>query len=106
MDSICDRWPRCANNHSAMVKAAAAAKEGATAMYTWDPFDIAAATKSDVLQLLLLDCGSWLDEATGLGELPPLSFHVAGADGTQRTLELPGWAYILESSHNDAQENE
>lgn len=105
LDSLCDQWPRCAANYSAMVEAAAAAKTGATALYTWDPFEIGPAAKSAVLQLLLLDCGSWLDESTGLSELPPLKFHVMGANGKEKVLELPGWAYVLESTRDDAEEN-
>jgi len=105
LDSICDQWPRCAANYTAMVKAAAAAKQGATAMYTWDPFEITPAAKSSILQLLLLDCGSWLDDSTGLSELPNLKFHVAGSTGNETTLELPGWAYILESTRDDLEGN-
>lgn len=104
MDSICDNWPRCAKNYSAMAKAAEKARQGATEEYSWDPFEIAPAEKFQVLQLLLLDCGSWLNES-GLAELPSLKFHVAGAGGKSQELELPGWAYILESTHDDVDKN-
>merc|ERR1719305_1187490 len=104
MDSICDNWPRCAQNYSAMTKAAEKARQGATEEYSWDPFEIAPAEKFQVLQLLLLDCGSWLNES-GLAELPSLKFHVAGAGSKSQELELPGWAYILESTHDDVDKN-
>jgi len=106
LDSICDQWPRCAKNYTSMLKAAEAAKEGATAAYSWNPFEIAPASKSTILQLLLFDCASWLNESSGLNELPPLKFHVAGAANNQKTLELPGWAYILESTRTVADENQ
>lgn len=106
LDSICDEWPRCAQNYSAMVKAAEAAKQGATAMYTWDPFEITPAAKSSVLQLMLLDCASWMNESSGLSELPSLKFHIESGKGDRKTLELPGWAYVLETTHDDAEENQ
>jgi hypothetical protein len=104
LDSICDQWPRCAENFTAMTKAADAAKLSAKQEYSWDPFEIAPAEKFQVLQLLLLDCGLWLNE-NGLDELPTLKFHVMGAGGKQQVLDLPGWAYILESSHEDVDRN-
>jgi len=105
LDAICDSWPRCAANFSAMSKAAEAAKQSATAAYSWDPFEITPAAKSSILQLLLLDCGSWLEDSSGLNELPSLKFTMSGADGKQRDLELPGWAYVLESTKDVAQDN-
>lgn len=58
----------------------------------------------DPFETLLEDCEAWLGEdrlhpggsAAGLSELPTLELHVAGPDGAEQTLELPGWAYVLE----------
>jgi hypothetical protein len=105
LDSLCDQWPRCKQNYTAMVKAAEAAKQGATKMYTWDPFDIMPAAKSAVFQLLLFDCASWMTESEGLNELPPLKFHMSSGKGKNKTLALPGWAYVLESTRDDMEEN-
>jgi len=105
LDEICDSWPRCHQNYTAMVKAAAAAKAGATAEFSWDPFEITPAAKSSILQLLLLDCGSWLNESAGLSEMPNLKFHMVGAGGNEKVLELPGWAYVLESTREVAEDN-
>jgi hypothetical protein len=105
LDSICDGWDRCAKNYTALVKATESAKKAAAADYGFDPFEIAPVAKSSVLQLLLLDCGSWMDEGVGLNELPPLKFHVTGSGGNNKTLAMPGWAYILESTRVDAAAN-
>jgi len=105
LESICDEWDRCSKNYTALLRAGEAAKQAAAKEYSWDPFEIAPVAKSAVLQLLLMDCASWLDESKGLSELPSLKFHVAGAGGNQKTLELPGWAYVLESTRIDAAAN-
>jgi hypothetical protein len=101
MDEICDRWPRCNDNYTALVSAAMAAKEAAIEHYKVNPFAIEAGTKADVLNLLLRDCGSWLNESTGLGEMPPLHFHVAGSNGTTQSLSIPGYAYVMERNEEE-----
>jgi hypothetical protein len=101
LEGICDGWPRCRENYTAMVEAADAAHKAAMDKYSWDPFDIAPATKVDILKLLLVDCESWMNESTGLGELPSLRLKVAGANGTAQDLDLPGRAYVMETMHED-----
>lgn len=101
LEGICDEWPRCKQNYTAMVEAAQAAHKVAKEKYTWDPFDISPATKVDILKLLLIDCESWMNESTGLGELPAIKLKLGGANGTTQELELPGRAYIMESIHED-----
>lgn len=80
--SICDSWGRCsrrAKNHPKM-------------------------SKQDVLGELFMNCGKWLDNTTGLNELPDLHFHVAGSDGRPQTLKLPGSAYVLETEQEEVQD--
>jgi len=94
---ICDRWDRCRQNHSAIVRAAAAASKAAAAEYGIDPFGLQPPSKAQVLQRVLLDCRVWSKAGHGLDELPPIHFQIAGTNGTVQNLTLPGHAYILES---------
>mmetsp|Transcript_71018 Transcript_71018/g.196101 ORF Transcript_71018/g.196101 Transcript_71018/m.196101 type:complete len:546 (+) Transcript_71018:117-1754(+) len=90
--SICDGWPRCRQNHTAIVEAAAAELLG------FDPFPLVEPwIKVAVLEALLEDCEDWLDKADGLEELPTLLFRVAGAAGEEETLIMPGRAYVIEA---------
>mmetsp|Transcript_90718 Transcript_90718/g.283683 ORF Transcript_90718/g.283683 Transcript_90718/m.283683 type:complete len:556 (-) Transcript_90718:35-1702(-) len=100
LEGICDEWPRCRQNHTALVRAVAAASKAAAKEYGFDPFglqDQNLTSKAGVLKLLLADCESWLDEGEGLDELPPVHFHVRGSAGTNQSLALPGQAYVIES---------
>jgi len=99
LGSVCDNWPRCSQNHSAMVKAAEAARAAAAEQFGFNPFDVEPWTKVKVLEALLENCEDWLDEAGGLDELPALHFHVAGGSGTEETLAMPGRAYVLETAY-------
>jgi hypothetical protein len=102
LDEICDRWPRCAENYTALAAAAKAAKAAAISHYKVNPFEsIKAGTKADVLNLLLKDCQSWLNESDGLDEMPPIYFHVAGSNGTNQTLKIPGYAYVIERKEEE-----
>ena len=56
MDEICENWPRCHQNHTAMVQAAKAAHEAAAAQYGFNPFSLTVQPKATILQRLLLDC--------------------------------------------------
>jgi len=99
-EAICDSWPRCKDNHTALVGAAEAATVAAAKEYGGvDPFNIRLGreAKEVVLKLVLSDCARWLGEGKGLQELPDLHFHVAGKQGTAQTLSLPGASYILET---------
>jgi len=78
-ESICDDWSRCSEESE---------KTGMS--------------KPSQFTQLLRDCGSWLDESTGLAELPSLHFHVTGSEGGQsETLELGAWAYVLETVEDE-----
>jgi len=101
LSHLCDQWPRCRQNHTAMERAAKAASNAAAGEYGFDPFDIKVPGKNIILRLLLADCASWSSEASDFDELPPLHFDVAGSNGTKQTLTLPGFAYVLESHQND-----
>merc|ERR1719221_524869 len=95
-EAICDGWKRCRDNYTALADAGAAAKAAAVSKYGWDPFNIQVAPKFAVLELLLADCDTWIDESdtSGLGELPPLSLHV-GENNKTRTVTLSSQAYIM-----------
>jgi len=100
LSGICDQWPRCRRNHTALVESVASAKRAVEKQYGIDPFDISLSlntSKAQVMKLLLLDCETWLDEANGLSELPPVHFHVVGSNGTTQSLAIPPEAYIIES---------
>lgn len=99
-EAICDSWPRCRDNHTALVRAAEAASEAAAKEYGGvDPFGLAIGkgAKEIVLKLVLSDCAKWLGEGEGLKELPDLHFHVAGSQGIAQTLSLAGASYVLET---------
>jgi len=100
-ESLCDGWARCSRNHSAMVKAAHDAKAAAMSAFKSDPFHITASSKAVIFQQLILDCNEWLSEGEGLDELPPIHFHIGGANGTKQTLNLFGWSYIIETQEKE-----
>jgi len=97
--AICDNWPRCSRNHTALVKATKDAKKEIEREYGVDPWDtmLDGSSKKEVLYILLADCEQWLEEGAGLGELPDLLFHIQGTNGTKQALKLAGGAYIMES---------
>lgn len=104
-DDLCDKWERCRNNHTALLRAAELAGKAATEAYGFDPFGLEESvkgtaelsTKALVLKLLLSDCNSWLTNETGVNELPELHLKVAGAGGESDLISLPGWAYVMET---------
>jgi len=96
-DDICDKWDRCRNNYTALTAAADAAKKAAEKEYSWNPFDIKTPQKSDAFNLLLRDCDRWLTKSQGLRELPSLHLHLTGSENRSQTIELTGWAYVIES---------
>jgi len=100
LSSVCDHWPRCSRNHTAMVRAARAARAAAAEQFGFNPFGVEPWTKVKVMEALLEGCEDWLNESTGLDELPDLHFHVAGAAGTQETLVMPGRAYVIETAYD------
>jgi len=105
LEGICDEWPRCRQNHTALVRAVAAASKAAAKEYGFDPFglqDQNLTSKAGVLKLLLADCESWLDEGEGLDELPPVHLHVRGSAGTKQSLALPAKTYVVESEMRHA----
>merc|ERR1740121_3493965 len=98
MEGICDGWDRCRKNYTAMVDATTAAENDMKKIYGFNPFNLKSAIKkTDILQAVLADCESWMDEQVGLSELPPLHFHVQGSNGTKQTLSIPGHLYIMET---------
>jgi len=100
-ESLCDGWGRCKRNHTAMVKAAHDAKAAAMSAFKSDPFHIEPDSKAVIFQQLILDCNDWLSEGEGLDELPPIHFHIGGANGTKQTLNLFGWSYIIETQEKE-----
>merc|ERR1719393_168552 len=96
-ESICDEWDRCNKNYTAMVKAAKDARAAAIKAFNSDPFHIRPVSKAVIFQQMVLDCEHWLSKDKGLEELPPIHFHIAGANGTKQTLDLSGWSYVIET---------
>jgi len=98
MEGICDGWDRCRKNYTAMVEATTAAENDMRKIYGFNPFNLKnAIKKTDILQAVLADCETWMDDKVGLKELPPLHFHVQGSNGTKQTLTIPGHLYIMET---------
>ncbi|CAE7667378.1 CTSD [Symbiodinium microadriaticum] len=53
-------------------------------------------SKADTMNMLLKHCYTWLGNSSDFnGELPPLSFHVAGTAGYQETLVLEPSSYVF-----------
>jgi len=100
-ETLCDQWDRCKKNFTAMTLAADQAKKSAIKAYHVDPFHIQADPKAVIFQHLILDCKEWLTDDEGLDELPPIHFHVAGANGTRQDLQLTGWSYIIETHEKE-----
>lgn len=98
LETICDNWDRCLQNYTTLEKGIAVASSELSRVYGFNPFNMTGMSKADVLQVLLLDCGSWLGAGGSLDELPPLLLHVAGSAGTKQTLKLPPHLYVMESS--------
>jgi len=98
LETICDNWDRCLQNYTALEKGIAVASSELSRVYGFNPFNMTGMSKADVLQVLLLDCVSWLGAGGSLDELPPLLLHVAGSAGTKQTLKLPPHLYVMESS--------
>merc|ERR1719183_1030581 len=97
--ALCDQWPRCRRNHTAMMNAYHKAKHDAEHIYGIDPWELSPAPKDQILQFLLSDCDAWLNESTssGIQELPPLHLHVQGSHGKEtreQTLSLSPEFYV------------
>eukprot|EP00927_Polykrikos_kofoidii_P044424 TRINITY_DN3839_c0_g1_i3.p1 TRINITY_DN3839_c0_g1~~TRINITY_DN3839_c0_g1_i3.p1 ORF type:complete len:745 (+),score=157.15 TRINITY_DN3839_c0_g1_i3:69-2237(+) len=52
--------------------------------------------KHTTFKQLLSNCHEWIDNGTGLDEMPSIFFHVAGSEGSKQTLEFKGSAYVIE----------
>lgn len=101
-EDLCDKWPMCSHNHTAMQEASKAADEVIVKEYGWNPFKTKPLTKAEILQNLVSDCARWLNDTNGLDDqLPPLHFHVAGSTGTTQTLTLTGYQYVFETLTKD-----
>lgn len=100
-ESICDEWDRCHKNYTAMVKAAKDARAAAIKAFNSDPFHIRPVSKAVIFQQMVLDCEHWLSKDKGLEELPPIHFHIAGANGTKQSLDLSGWSYVIETQEKE-----
>jgi hypothetical protein len=99
-ETICDHWPRCQQNYTALIKAKTRAKAAEVSAAGKDIFGIddVQVTKQDVLENVLADCESWMKPSLAegsLNELPALKFKLCG-DGKCQELELPGHLYVIE----------
>lgn len=93
VEGICDAWPRCSSNYTAMSEAASDAKSSVMRRYGADPWGIEPMSKSLVFEMLMSDCDAWLDEGAGIGELPDIHFHLADDSGAEQAVALDGPAY-------------
>jgi len=75
---LCDQWERCHNASADSQR-----------------------PKHELFQTILLSCEEWLTDDVGLHELPPVHFHLAGADGAQRTIRLDGPSYVLATKQEE-----
>lgn len=75
-EAVCNKWPRC-------KKAAKKFK----------------ADKGTAFQTLLYTCEDWLKHSKrGIKEIPSIFIHFAGSEGKPQAVELPPWAYVLETT--------
>jgi len=85
---LCRRWPRCQQqaNSTAIQKS-----------------NLSSEVKlSVVFQKVLLGCNDWMNASHGLDqELPPLHFHLAGANGEKQTIKLAGAGYVVETMRTE-----
>jgi len=95
LEAICDGWPRCSENHSALVKAVEHAEEVIAKEYNTNPFQFKVHNKGEVLKMMLSDCAVWLEKG-GLDELPPVHFHLAG-DSSKQTVTIPARTWVVET---------
>ncbi|CAK0858773.1 unnamed protein product [Prorocentrum cordatum] len=102
LEGICDGWDRCRQNFTKLEQAEQIASEAMSKHYGMNPFNMQGGmSKSDVLQLLLMDCESW--GHGGFDELPDLHFHIRGSDGKAQALKIPGHMYVMEVSGDQAE---
>jgi len=108
LENICDSWPRCSKDYTALSKAKTDAHAAAMKAYGGksDPFKIDQVnfTKKEILQNTLADCSTWMKPGSlaegALDELPTLKFNLCGG-GKCKELELPGHMYVIEQSASD-----
>jgi hypothetical protein len=94
LEAICDGWPRCSDNHSALVRAVEHAERVIEGTYSTQPIEFNVHNKGEVLKMILSDCAVWLEEG-GLDELPPVHFHLAG-DSSKQTVTIPARTWVVE----------
>jgi hypothetical protein len=95
LEAICDRWPRCSQNHSALLKSVEAAKEVIDREYHFNPFEFSLSSKGEVLSMILSDCAAWLEDGY-LDELPSVHFHLAGSSSKQ-IVTIPARNWVVET---------
>lgn len=86
-EQLCDEWGRCrkhVEDHGLTLPGIRMANEDDRKM-----------KKYELFQILLAECNHWIEEDPTLSQLPKLTFHVAGADGTPSTFELGANDYVL-----------
>lgn len=75
---LCDTWPRC--------------QKGAAEQTEYEKFEF--------FQVLLMECEDWMG-LQGLAELPPIHFHLVGAGGNERTLQLNATSYVFATREDE-----
>lgn len=95
LEAICDGWPRCRQNYTALVSAVEEAKKVITKEYNTNPFEFSVSSKADVLDMVLTDCAVWLKDGD-LDELPAIHFYLTGK-GSQQKVTIPARTWVIDS---------
>lgn len=84
-EDLCEQWPRCKKNHTAVQRAERRKS----------PPDAVSWSKYTAFEALMSDCDTWYDSPEGLNELPPIHFHIHNAGGYNKVLTLQPWSYVV-----------
>lgn len=94
-DGICDHWDRCSKKYSDVMINVNKAKELLKMKNNTNAQQPNSISKSQIFQLLLNECHSWIGKSKGLEEMPPLTFTIKGRDGKEELLIVDPWDYIV-----------
>eukprot|EP00440_Ansanella_granifera_P038389 gb/GFBE01041653.1/.p1 GENE.gb/GFBE01041653.1/~~gb/GFBE01041653.1/.p1 ORF type:complete len:484 (+),score=104.80 gb/GFBE01041653.1/:1-1452(+) len=110
--SLCDRWPRCQKEYKKIEQDGGSEPSGLKdlineALDRWglpkeeNPFHVDPAVqakqdKKTAFETVIADCQTWGGTPAKMeAELPPIFWHVAGAEGNTQTLAMQASDYIV-----------
>jgi len=101
-EELCEEWPRCKSNYTAIAKLGEDLDAKMSGHDKLEKEIKTNAIKSKVMQekallfqLLLHDCHDWYDEEVGLNEIPEIKFHIASRNGKEKILHFDPWSFIV-----------